>query len=251
MDQHKEKEEEEEKTHQDQDQDMIQKMWQDGQEFAMQYLKSTEKTPHLGLDAAYICKNIQDEIQEFTEAKNLTQQVDALLDAVYYIMDHLAKSNEEVKQYVTRELNMKHVFEYQKYMTSHLLFCASKLFTRSEFQMWSNDHVQAYKKSVEVYCANFILNTNIDMMQQVDALCDLIYEFLALCYSRGIHIYPIWLLIHQANMTKFGPGGHLDKSDPTYKNPKWIKPLTFVPPDAAIEKELQRQKDDYLSQVCG
>lgn len=95
------------------------------------------------IDRKFIIKMVQDELQELTEAKDVTEEVDALLDATYYILQHLS--------------------------------------------------------------------------------------------NTGIDIDPIWKLIHNANMTKFGPGGYLDEQG------KWCKPKDFVPPDENIRMEINKQ----------
>jgi predicted HAD superfamily Cof-like phosphohydrolase len=42
------------------------------------------------IDVNFITKMVQDELEELAEAKDEAEQVDALLDACYYILQHLA-----------------------------------------------------------------------------------------------------------------------------------------------------------------
>ena len=75
-----------------------------------------------------------------------------------------------------------------------------------------------------------------DETEEVDALLDATYYILHHLSGTGLDIRPVWNLIHKANMTKFGDGGHVNKDG------KWMKPPNFVPPDEEIRKEIQRQR---------
>lgn len=75
-----------------------------------------------------------------------------------------------------------------------------------------------------------------DEAEEVDALLDATYYILNHLAGTGLDIRPIWAMIHNANMKKFGPGG--------YKNEigKWCKPPDFVPPDDDIRVEIAKQR---------
>lgn len=75
-----------------------------------------------------------------------------------------------------------------------------------------------------------------DEAEEVDALLDATYYILHHLSGTGLDIRPIWSLIHNANMTKFGDGGYVNKDG------KWMKPPNFVPPDEEIRKEIERQR---------
>jgi predicted HAD superfamily Cof-like phosphohydrolase len=120
----------------------------DCQEFANLYLEKTQQKATGKINREFIIKMVMDELDELKEAKDETEEVDALLDATYYIFDHLAKT--------------------------------------------------------------------------------------------GLDIRPVWKLIHEANMTKFGPGGHRREDG------KWCKPPNFTPPDDKIREEITRQRQEQL-----
>jgi predicted HAD superfamily Cof-like phosphohydrolase len=76
-----------------------------------------------------------------------------------------------------------------------------------------------------------------DEAEEVDALLDATYYILNHLAGTGLDIRPIWTMIHNANMSKFGPGGYKRESDG-----KWCKPPDFVHPDDDIRAEVARQR---------
>lgn len=80
-----------------------------------------------------------------------------------------------------------------------------------------------------------------DIVEEVDALIDIMYYCAQHLSSRNIDGRPIWKLVHSANMTKFGPTGYLGDDG------KWNKPEDFVPPDEDIRKEIERQSQTFYS----
>jgi predicted HAD superfamily Cof-like phosphohydrolase len=76
-----------------------------------------------------------------------------------------------------------------------------------------------------------------DEAQQVDALLDAVYYILNHIATVQLDARPIWSLIHQANMRKFGSGGYKRESDG-----KWMKPPDFKHPDDDIREEIQKQR---------
>lgn len=79
-----------------------------------------------------------------------------------------------------------------------------------------------------------------DEAEEVDALLDAVYYILNHLAGTKLDIRPIWNLIHQANMSKFGPGGYRREDG------KWMKSKNFVPPDRAIREEILRQRSSSL-----
>lgn len=71
--------------------------FQDCQVFATRYRRATGKFPTGKIDRKFITKMVQDELQELAEATDEAEEVDALLDAVYYIFDHLAKTQLDIR----------------------------------------------------------------------------------------------------------------------------------------------------------
>lgn len=54
--------------------------------------EKTGKKMEKKIDRAFIMKMVQDEMKELEEAKDMTEEVDALLDTVYYILQHLSRT---------------------------------------------------------------------------------------------------------------------------------------------------------------
>jgi predicted HAD superfamily Cof-like phosphohydrolase len=127
----------------------MQDVFADAAEFTAQYVLNTGKKPSGKINREFITKMVMDELEELKDAKDEAEEVDALLDAMYYIVQHLA--------------------------------------------------------------------------------------------TTGLDVRPIWKLIHQANMTKFGEGGYVDPA-----SGKWMKPPNFEAPDEAIRKEIARQRQRQL-----
>jgi predicted HAD superfamily Cof-like phosphohydrolase len=69
----------------------------DCQAFTALYLSKTGKTASGVIDTPFITKMVQDELQELAEAKDEAEQVDALLDATYYILQHLATTGLDIR----------------------------------------------------------------------------------------------------------------------------------------------------------
>ena len=67
-------------------------VFKDAREFTDLYNEKTGNSSKGKIDVPFIKKMISDEVQELEEAKDETEQVDALLDATYYIVQHLAST---------------------------------------------------------------------------------------------------------------------------------------------------------------
>lgn len=48
------------------------------------------------IDRKFITKMVMDELEELKEAKDVTEEVDALLDATYYILQHLSNTGLDI-----------------------------------------------------------------------------------------------------------------------------------------------------------
>lgn len=72
-------------------------MFGDCQEFADRYREKTGKPFGGKIDRQFIKNMVMDELDELMEAKDEAEEVDALLDATYYILDHLAKTGLDIR----------------------------------------------------------------------------------------------------------------------------------------------------------
>lgn len=77
-------------------------MFGDCQEFSRRYREKTGKPFSGKIDRRFIINMVSDELEELLEAKDEAEEVDALLDATYYILDHLAKTGLDIRPLWTR-----------------------------------------------------------------------------------------------------------------------------------------------------
>jgi NTP pyrophosphatase (non-canonical NTP hydrolase) len=64
-------------------------------------------------------------------------------------------------------------------------------------------------------------------IEQIDALCDLLYVVFGSAVEMGVDLEPFFNDVHRSNMTKIG--GHKRESDG-----KWIKPDDYAPAELAV-----------------
>lgn len=72
-------------------------MFSDCKEFADLYNKRTGSHFKGKIDREFIARMVMDELEELQEAKDEAEEVDALLDAVYYILNHLAGTGLDIR----------------------------------------------------------------------------------------------------------------------------------------------------------
>jgi predicted HAD superfamily Cof-like phosphohydrolase len=73
------------------------------------------------------------------------------------------------------------------------------------------------------------------LVDQIDALCDLIYFALGSAVEMGIELTPLFALVHKANMDKLDKDGR-----PIYGlDTKVMKPEGWIPPQERIETFLK------------
>jgi len=69
----------------------------DCQEFTKLYQEKTKKSTNGKIDRAFITKMVQDELQELNTATDEAEEIDALLDATYYLLQHLATTGIDIR----------------------------------------------------------------------------------------------------------------------------------------------------------
>lgn len=69
----------------------------DCEAFTKIYSEKTGKQFSGKIDRAFIRQMVMDELEELDEAKDLAEEIDALLDATYYILQHLATTGIDVR----------------------------------------------------------------------------------------------------------------------------------------------------------
>lgn len=195
-------------------------MFEDCQAFARVYSEKTGKPFGGKIDVPFIVKMIEDEFEELTEAKDTAEEVDALLDALYYIFDHLAKSDIE-EGYIMGQLNK---------MQKEIFCCINR---KRCFKICRE------KVSEDVALVLETIHNTSYRYCKADILLDVARIILTTLSDTIFDYFRIWDLIHEANMKKFGPGGyHRDDG-------KWMKPKDFVPPDEMIRKVIQENISSY------
>jgi predicted HAD superfamily Cof-like phosphohydrolase len=64
-----------------------------------------------------------------------------------------------------------------------------------------------------------------DLVETVDALCDLLYVTYGAAVDLGVDLEPFFAEVHRSNMAKVGGTRRADG--------KWLKPASWTPPDIA------------------
>ena len=71
-------------------------MFDDCKEFTKLYNEKTNNSSSGKINREFITKMVMDELEELKEAKDEAEEVDALLDAVYYILQHLSTTRLDI-----------------------------------------------------------------------------------------------------------------------------------------------------------
>lgn len=79
-----------------------------------------------------------------------------------------------------------------------------------------------------------------NLLQAIDALCDLLYVTFGAAVTFGIDIEPFFDAVHKSNMTKQG--------GPVREDGKRLKPDTYEPPD--LEPILKAQKASAIARAA-
>jgi predicted HAD superfamily Cof-like phosphohydrolase len=64
-----------------------------------------------------------------------------------------------------------------------------------------------------------------DLVEMIDALCDLLYVTYGAAVDLGVDLEPFFAEVHRSNMAKVGGTRRADG--------KWLKPAGWTPPDVA------------------
>lgn len=62
-------------------------------EFTQQYLRKMNKPNDGKIDRDFIKQMVQDEMQELDRARDLAEEIDAIVDAVYYMLQHVSRTH--------------------------------------------------------------------------------------------------------------------------------------------------------------
>lgn len=73
-----------------------------------------------------------------------------------------------------------------------------------------------------------------NLAEIADGICDQVYVSVGTAVACGIDLKPIWELVHEANLAKFGSGS-------TIREGKQMKPPGWVAPDEKIRQEIVAQ----------
>jgi predicted HAD superfamily Cof-like phosphohydrolase len=208
-------------------------LYKDVVEFTKLYIEKTKKQPPSKIDVKFIRRMIIDEMEEFEEAKDLAEQIDALLDAVYYILNACAKVNYDVSKSwgeIMTSLGISTSNDMIKDAIDHFNL------DKDRYKKWFDTDKKMLSTSVVWYiCGTAYEITIFDEEDKVvTELLEIVHFMLCMCATTNIDVHKIWDLIHKANMTKFTDGYEREDG-------KWCKPANFVPPDAAIREEICRQ----------
>lgn len=82
-------------------------------EFARLYEEKTGNKSSPAINVDHIYNMVQDELKELKEAKDDAEKVDALLDAVYYILSELAKTRLDIRP-IWKMIHMANMTKFKK-----------------------------------------------------------------------------------------------------------------------------------------
>lgn len=211
-----------------------------------------QKPPAQGIDVQFIARMVNDEMDELKQATTIAQRVDACLDAVYYILQHMSASGvipnaADIKlNNVDADASVTDI-DVDAVLAMESLTTLQRLANHTEDNKIDNKLVADNKDSI-ADTKDSIPDNKDSVADNKDSIISLLTRLVADLLNHiadaNIQYESIWDLIHLANMTKFGPGGHLEEiivDGQVQPGKKWCKPPDFVPPDADIEKEIQRQ----------
>ena len=83
----------------------------------------------------------------------------------------------------------------------------------------------------------------VDLVEVADALTDINYVTKGAGIAFGIDLEPIFTLVQNTNMAKFGPGGY------RAENGKWMKPPDWMKPNIAEEINRQMKPPDVVKAI--
>eukprot|EP01083_Nonionella_stella_P105008 301674_1 len=86
-----------ENTNPNSSEDKVDNMFTDCKKFTEIMKLRTGKEFSGKIDREFITKMVIDELMELKDAKDVTEEVDALLDAVYYILQHLSTTGLDIR----------------------------------------------------------------------------------------------------------------------------------------------------------
>jgi len=184
-------------------------------------------------DFNFMRQMVSDEMEEFKQAKDITEMVDALLDAVYYLLHCVVKTGID-----------ESLIDFQRRMCSNSVFEDSFCQERGLLHLnWDELRNIARADNYDriIQYVHESMTRICDMtgtMEALDSVLSLVCKLVNVVIKLfDLDPLPIWNLIHAANMTKFGVGGYLNAQG------KWCKPPNFVAPDDAIRQEILQQFD--------
>lgn len=178
------------------------KLFNNCREFSRLRLSKLNKKSDGKINRDFIRRMVADEMQELLVARDVAEEIDAILDACYYMLEHVATAGKEY------------------------------MYLLKQYDMTINKHIINFDKNKIAETINGMLDVKIC---NTETLINAASYCIMLIYSHGWNPLPIWDLIHTANMTKFGPGGYQNELG------KWEKPANFVKPDDKIRLEVIKQ----------
>lgn len=163
-----------------------------------------------------------DELKEAIEKNDRAMITDACIDMMYYVIQHITT----LKDQTLAGNGFQH--------TSNATFedLIGDLFSVNSYSFYSKKPITYTETIISSLCSSVT-----EFLQNPRHFRKFLRRLINIMCRAGIDYFPIWQLVHNANMTKFGP-------DSRFENGKLHKGPNFVPPDDDIRKEIERQDNE-------
>jgi len=199
-------------------------------QFTLQMAEKIGKKPTGKINHDFIVKMVRDEMKELDVAKDITEKIDAVYDAVYYILQHISTldSFETIRSILD---NPDFPF--------HQSFTAMKI-----MKMFGTSPPKDQDSAFLIMMVDGMMNRVALRKSEPDTgtvvyLFAVVSVLLAWVSTFQCDTLPVWNMIHFANMCKFSDDGHLGEDG------KWYKPSNFVPPDSDIRLYLSNPAEFF------
>jgi hypothetical protein len=178
-------------------------------------------------DTPFAIKNTRSELVELQQAKTRVDQLDALYDAVYYMLQSVSACatgvtdmQSNLSYYLASEIAPVDVDEFRRKPDG-----SSECKQHQTGALWDAEKICTFLEE------RFIkpLENESDESRKWQWIWSLVKTLALFMYHTfpnpgWSHVRACWDMVHWANMSKFGPGAYKDSTGKVCKPPGWIGP---------------------------